>query len=53
MIVFFSKLMTKKVRITLYMISPERQIPKFLPEITRNIGIMEITSQFEPFYDAK
>ena len=35
------------------MISLESQIPTFLPEMTLNIGIMQITSQFGPFINAK
>jgi len=35
------------------MVSPESQIPKSLSEMTRNIGIMQISSQIEPFNDAK
>ena len=31
------------------MIKPEGQIPKFWQKMTSNIGIMQITSQFEPF----
>ncbi len=47
----FFKINDKKVRVTLYIISPESQIPKFLPAMTLNIGSidMQITSHFEPF----
>ena len=47
MMVFF-KINDKKGRSNIIYDLPESQIPKFLPEMTLNIGIMQITSQFEP-----
>ena len=38
---------------TLYMVTPGGQIPKYLPNMTENIGIMQITSQFGPFDNLK
>ena len=35
------------------MVTPGGQIPKFSIKITPNIGIMQITSQFGPFINAK
>jgi hypothetical protein len=48
-----SKLIAKQWGVTLYMVTPGGQIPKFWPKMTPNIGIMQITSQFGPFDNAK
>ena len=48
MIVFFSKLITKRRSVTLYMI-PGGQTPKFWTKMTANIGIMQIISQWNHF----
>ncbi len=51
--VISSKLIAKQWGITLYMVTPGGQIPKFWQNSTPNIGIMEITYQFGPFDNAK
>ena len=47
-----SKLIAKQLGVTLYMVTPGGQIPKFWPKMTPNIGIIQITSQFGPFDNA-
>ncbi len=42
--------MTEKlVKLNLILITPVRQIAKFLPKFTPNISIMQISSKFGPF----
>jgi len=42
--------MTEKlVELNLILITPVRQIAKFLPKFTPNISIMQISSKFGPF----
>ncbi len=48
-----SKLIAKQWGVSLYMVTPGGQIPKFGPKMTPNIGIMQITCQFGPFDNAK
>ena len=48
-----SKIIARELGVTLYMVTPGGQIPKFWPKITPNIGIIQITSQFGPFDNAK
>ncbi len=48
-----SKLIAKQWGLTLYMVTPGGQIPNFWPKMDPNIGIMQITSQFGPFDNAK
>ena len=53
MIEFLQKLIAKQWGGTLYMVTPGGQKPKFWPKMTTNTGIMQITSQFGPFDNAK
>jgi hypothetical protein len=48
-----SQLIAKQWGVSLYMVTPGGQIPKFWPKMTPNIGIMQITCQFGPFDNAK
>jgi hypothetical protein len=48
-----SKLIAKQLGVTLYMVTPGGQIPKFWQKMTPNIGIMQITAQFGPSDNAK
>ncbi len=48
-----SKVIAKQQVVTLYMVTPEGQVPKFGQKITPNIGNMQITSQFGPHNNTK
>jgi hypothetical protein len=48
-----SKLIAKKWGVTLYMVTPGVKHPNFDKKMTPNIGIIQITSQFGPFDNAK
>ncbi len=39
--------------VTLYMVTPGGQIPTFVPKMTPNVGIMQLTYTFGPFDNAK
>ena len=48
-----SEIIAREWEVTLYMVTPGGQIPDFLQNMTPNIGIMQINSQFGPFDNAK